>query len=158
MQTILFCVYQPQTLNRRAQNMLDEITNWCSVWRVQLNPNKTQIILFKHPNNSQKRSQKSDEINLTLLGKRLELQDEVCYLGVTFTRTLNWQTDLDTYQPGPKWLTSVRGRVKAPSPFAEAGWIRPKNLQPGWHVLLRRVIPGPMGRYLKRLDGMAGGN
>ncbi|KAG5866836.1 hypothetical protein JTB14_016566 [Gonioctena quinquepunctata] len=84
-----------QTLNRRAQNMLDEFTNWCSVWRIQLNPNKTQTILFKHPNNSQKPSQQSDEINLTLLGERLELQDEVCYLGVTFTRALNWQTDLD---------------------------------------------------------------
>ncbi|KAG5872933.1 RNA-directed DNA polymerase from mobile element jockey, partial [Gonioctena quinquepunctata] len=94
-----------QTLNRRAQNMLGEFTNWCSMWRVQLNPNKTQTILFKHPNNSQKRTQKSDEINLTLLGKRLELQDEVCYLGVTFTRTLNWQTDLD------KTLIKVRQRA-----------------------------------------------
>ncbi|KAG5864277.1 hypothetical protein JTB14_021252 [Gonioctena quinquepunctata] len=91
-----------QILNRRAQNMLDEFTNWCSMWRVQLNPNKAQTILFKHPNNSQKPSQKSDEINLTLLGERLELQDEVCYLGVTLTRTLNWQTDLD------KTLTKAR--------------------------------------------------
>ncbi|KAG5880036.1 hypothetical protein JTB14_034844 [Gonioctena quinquepunctata] len=73
--------------------MLDEFTNWCSVWRVQLN--ETQTILFKHPNNSQKPSQKWDEINLTLLGERLELKGEVCYLGVAFTRTLNWQTDLD---------------------------------------------------------------
>ncbi|KAG5860969.1 hypothetical protein JTB14_023886 [Gonioctena quinquepunctata] len=72
------------------------------VWRFPLNPNETQTILFKHPNNSQKPFLKSDEINLTLLGKRLELQDEICYLGVTFTRTLNWQTDLN------KTLTRVR--------------------------------------------------
>ncbi|KAG5895013.1 hypothetical protein JTB14_002437 [Gonioctena quinquepunctata] len=65
------------------------------MWRVKLNPNKTQTILFKHPKNSRKPSQKSAEINLTLLGESLEMQDEVCYLGVMLTRTLNWQTDLD---------------------------------------------------------------
>ncbi|KAG5863106.1 hypothetical protein JTB14_014926 [Gonioctena quinquepunctata] len=94
-----------EILNRRAQNMLDEFSNWCNIWRVRLNPNKTQTILFKHPNNSQKPSLKSNEINLTLLGERLELQDEVSYLGVTFTRTLNWQTDLN------KTLTRVRQRA-----------------------------------------------
>ncbi|KAG5866651.1 hypothetical protein JTB14_008316 [Gonioctena quinquepunctata] len=104
--TVLY-VSAPNTtiLNRRAQNMLDEFSNWCNIWRVRLNPNKTQTILFKHPNNSQKPSLKSNEINLTLSGERLELQDEVSYLGVTFTRTLNWQTDLN------KTLTRVRQRA-----------------------------------------------
>ncbi|KAG5860712.1 hypothetical protein JTB14_003321 [Gonioctena quinquepunctata] len=92
---ISYTATNTEILNRRAQNMLDDFSNWCSVWRVPLNPNETQTILFKHPNNSQKPFLKSDEINLTLLGKRLELQDEICYLGVTFTRTLNWQTDLN---------------------------------------------------------------
>ncbi|KAG5872646.1 hypothetical protein JTB14_028059 [Gonioctena quinquepunctata] len=94
--TVLY-VSAPNTeiLNRRAQNMLDEFSNWCGIWRVQLNLSKTQTIPFKHPNNSQNPSLKPDELNLTLLGERLELQDKVRYLGVTFTRTLNWQTDLD---------------------------------------------------------------
>ncbi|KAG5862431.1 hypothetical protein JTB14_009993 [Gonioctena quinquepunctata] len=91
-----------QILNRRVQNMLDEFTNCCSVWRVQLNPNKTQTMLFKHPNNSQKPSSKSDEINLTLLGERLELQDKVCYLGVAYSQLAN---NLD------KTLMKVRQRA-----------------------------------------------
>ncbi|KAG5883788.1 hypothetical protein JTB14_036665 [Gonioctena quinquepunctata] len=104
--TVLY-VSVPNTtiLNRRAQNMLHEFSNWCNIWRVRLNPNKTQTILFKHPNNSQKPSLKSNEINLTLSGERLELQDEVSYLGVTFTRTLNWQTNLN------KTLIRVRQRA-----------------------------------------------
>ncbi|KAG5863105.1 hypothetical protein JTB14_014925 [Gonioctena quinquepunctata] len=85
--------------------MLDEFSNWCNVWRVQLNPTKTQTILFKHPNHSQKPSQRPEELNLTLLEERLVLQDEACYLGVTFTRTLNWQPDLD------KTLNKVRKRA-----------------------------------------------
>ncbi|KAG5876364.1 hypothetical protein JTB14_024967 [Gonioctena quinquepunctata] len=86
--------------------MLDELSNWCNVWRVQLNPTKTQTVLFKHPNLSHKPSLRSEEMNLTLLGERDSfLQDEPCYLGVTFTRTLNWQPDLD------KTLDKVRKRA-----------------------------------------------
>ncbi|KAG5865645.1 hypothetical protein JTB14_034622 [Gonioctena quinquepunctata] len=115
--------------------MLDEFTNWCSVWRVQLNPNKTQTILFKHPNNSQKPSQKSNEINLTLLGERLELQDEVCYLGVTFTRTLNWQTDLD------KTLIKVRQRASIlRSLGGHFGRCHPETLLHTYKTFIRPIL------------------
>ncbi|KAG5879766.1 hypothetical protein JTB14_028697 [Gonioctena quinquepunctata] len=50
-------------------------------------------------------SQRPEELNLTLLEERLVLHDEACYLGVTFTRTLNWQPDLD------KTLDKVRKRA-----------------------------------------------
>ncbi|KAG5863102.1 hypothetical protein JTB14_014922 [Gonioctena quinquepunctata] len=66
----------------------------------------------KNPNNPiqtpkpiTKTTQRPEELNLMLLEERLVLQDEACYLGVTFTRTLNWQPDLD------KTLNKVRKRA-----------------------------------------------
>ncbi len=101
-------------LNIRTQNLLNRYSHWCSRWRVSLNPQKTQFIVFKHPN-SKRTSQNPQLVNVNLLGVRLAQQTEVDYLGVRFSRTLNWSSDvqrtLDKMRKRASLLGALCGRI-----------------------------------------------
>ncbi|XP_072398336.1 uncharacterized protein [Diabrotica undecimpunctata] len=61
---------------------------WCNKSRVTINPFKTQAILFKSPYCQDVRGR------ISLLGEDLIFRTSVLYLGVRFTRTLNWKADV----------------------------------------------------------------
>ncbi|XP_072394921.1 uncharacterized protein [Diabrotica undecimpunctata] len=83
-------------------------------WRVTINPPKTQTILFKTSNcrDAQGRTQ-------TLLGEDLIFTNSVSYLGVRFTRTLNWKTgvqeSLDRMRKRFNLLKVLTGKISGTS-------------------------------------------
>lgn len=65
----------------------------CSRWKVSLNPKRTQITIFKHPN-SQKATKLHQKVNVNLLGVKLAKQTEVDYLRISLSHALNWSLDV----------------------------------------------------------------
>ncbi|KAK9881280.1 hypothetical protein WA026_015402 [Henosepilachna vigintioctopunctata] len=81
--------------SRNMQRLLDVFSTWASNWRVTPNPSKTQTILFHHFNYTSSPKFQSDDVRLTLWGENLRLQDEITYLGVTFSKFNSWKSDLE---------------------------------------------------------------
>lgn len=71
------------------QTQIDLLQDWTNLWLVKANPEKSQLILFKH-SSSRKKRLISDDINIKMQGSRVPLLTNVKYLGVTLNRHLNW--------------------------------------------------------------------
>ena len=72
---------------KRIQKHLDLITTWSRIWRILINPNKTQAIIFK---NTDRLKHSSDTCNLFLDNVRLDIHNSVKYLGVILDKKLSF--------------------------------------------------------------------
>lgn len=76
------------------QNTINEITQWTNQSRLQINPDKSQLIHFSkkftHPNND--RPEDQIKINHQII----KWQNTVKYLGITFDSKLTWRPHLKT--------------------------------------------------------------
>lgn len=113
--------------------MLNRYMEWCNRWRVTLNPLKTQTILFRHPNLNHARFH-PEHVRLRLWGERLELLNQVTYLGVRFTHTLNWEADvqwtIDRMRQRASLLSALCGRF---------GRCHPKTLIHTYKTFIRPI-------------------
>jgi len=72
-----------KTTGLRLQRALKDVELWCSIWRIKVNPAKTQLVCFT-------RSKKL--IELKLFGKTIKEQSEMTLLGITFDKDLYYKT------------------------------------------------------------------
>ena len=63
----------------KFQNLLNSFANYCNQWRLQINLNKTKIMIFGG-------NSRSNNLFFTLNGKPIESVKEFKYLGVLFTQ------------------------------------------------------------------------
>lgn len=69
----------------KLQNHLDKLSEWFSKWRIQINPDKSQAIIFtNHP------IKHSPSSVLTLNNHNISWNNSVKYLGVTLDKKLNF--------------------------------------------------------------------
>ncbi|KAK9876130.1 hypothetical protein WA026_011247 [Henosepilachna vigintioctopunctata] len=121
--------------SRIMQRQLDAYSAWAVKWRITPNPNKTQSILFHHFNYSISPKFSKNDVHLSLWGENLRLQDEIIYLGVTFSKYNSWNVDL------AKTLKKVRNRANLL--YALRGRIRgcdPRTLLNTYKAYIRPVI------------------
>ncbi|UYV78735.1 hypothetical protein LAZ67_16002604 [Cordylochernes scorpioides] len=76
----------PDILISRLQNYLEIICNWCDKWKLNLNPKKSQAIIFP-PQNSFKFTPRT---NLIIYSSPINWTQQVKYLGVTFDSKLKF--------------------------------------------------------------------
>ncbi|UYV69322.1 hypothetical protein LAZ67_6003243 [Cordylochernes scorpioides] len=76
----------PDILISRLQNYLDIICNWCDKWKLNLNPKKSQAIIFP-PRDSFKFTPRT---NLIIYSSPINWTQQVKYLGVTFDSKLKF--------------------------------------------------------------------
>ena len=73
-----------------AANLLQQdllkFPTWCAKWRIKLNPEKTEAIIF-----SRSLLTRKAELNLTLYGETLKIYPRVKFLGITFDSKLTFQ-------------------------------------------------------------------
>ena len=79
------------SLNRHVaakllQQDLLKLAIWCAKWRIQLNPDKTKVIIFSRSILARK-----TELNLKLYGETLKAYPQVKFLGITFDSQLNFK-------------------------------------------------------------------
>lgn len=124
-----------ETASHLISTQLSRFCAWANRWRVTLNPNKTQAILFRHPQNSRHPRQGADRVILTIANERIPLQDDIVYLGIKFHRTLNWSKDiqdcLNKLRNRANLIGALRGRVRG---------CHPLTLQHTYKTFIRPVI------------------
>ena len=59
---------------------------WCAKWRIKLNPEKTEVIIF-----SRSMLARKAELNLKLYGETLKIYPQVKFLGIIFDSKLTFQ-------------------------------------------------------------------
>ena len=69
------------------QNCLNGLKSYCDKWKLQINAEKTKVIIFA------KRKVNPHNLNFKIGDKNVEIVDEFCYLGVTFTHTGNFSAN-----------------------------------------------------------------
>ena len=69
------------TSKEDLQCMLDALKEYCKRWRMFVNTDKTQIVVFNHPKG---KSWSSQAINICYNGIRLEVVESFKYLGLMF--------------------------------------------------------------------------
>ena len=75
-------------LEIRISKALSELEAWCSKWRIKLNANKTQLIVFK-------KRKKTRPLKLKLFGVDLVESDEAKLLGVTLTKSPDFKRHIE---------------------------------------------------------------
>ncbi|CAL4160573.1 unnamed protein product, partial [Meganyctiphanes norvegica] len=89
------------------QRCLNGLKDYCDKWKLQINADKTKIIIFS------KRKVDPQNINLTIGDTNLEIVDEFTYLGVTFTHTGNFNKNLQALQEkGNRAIFSIIKRLE----------------------------------------------
>jgi ribonuclease HI len=79
----------PDTLSDIMQTACNDVERWCEEQNLSVNPKKTNFIIFT-------RKRKLEGLrNPILFGERLELVDQVKYLGVILDTKLTWNNHLD---------------------------------------------------------------
>lgn len=80
---------KPKAAVNKAQKALKAIEKWSFDFGFQINPSKTQVILFRK---GYAQANITDELpKLMLCGQRLEFQKSVTLLGATLDQYLNWK-------------------------------------------------------------------
>ena len=70
-----------QTLQLRCKYSLIIFSEYCSLWKLNVNSSKTKVVIFaggRFPTNN---------FNLTFDGNNFEIVSDIVYLGVNFSRT-----------------------------------------------------------------------
>ena len=75
----------PQKAAALLQTALLELADWCGKWKIRLNPDKTQIILF-----TKRRVKPTHLPTITLAGTPLAWSSSVKFLGIYFDKRLTW--------------------------------------------------------------------
>lgn len=96
------------------------LENWMSTWHVQLNPTKTQTMLFKHLRVTRKACQSSRNFDLSFWASTLTLQDDITHLKIRFYKTLSFilhmKLTLHRVRVRARVLFFLRGRILGYSP------------------------------------------
>ena len=72
----------------RIHKTLSALEKWCSKWRIKLNAKKTQLNVLK------KNGRQHKKIKLLLFGEEIDHVEEAALLGVTITKTFNFQSHI----------------------------------------------------------------
>ena len=77
-----------KNLKRCLQSSVDEFHHWCNVWKLEIQPIKTQLIYFSpHPKKKYKH-----QVEINVGNTIIKPQVSARYLGVIFDHKLNWRT------------------------------------------------------------------
>lgn len=118
-----------QNTIKAIQRCLNNLEFWCKLWRITLNPEKTQTILFT-------KRRPIVRTNLFLLGTRLPWKNLIIYLGVRMDKRLTW------HQHTNHILATVRQRAHKLFPMMNS-----KTLPQHLKLLLYRAYILPIMIY-----------
>ena len=80
----------PKKINKLINQDLTTLCKWLRANKISLNAAKTEIIIFRRKN-----TQVLKKLNFCLSGQKIEVTDQVKYLGILLNNTLTWVTHLN---------------------------------------------------------------
>jgi hypothetical protein len=78
-----------RTVSEVLQTPLHTVQQWCERTKLSINPNKTVVIPFTRRRNFEGLKEP------VLFGEKIQLSNEVKYLGITLDKGLTWKKQLD---------------------------------------------------------------
>ncbi|KAG7473121.1 hypothetical protein JOB18_002640 [Solea senegalensis] len=84
---------RPNLAAKKLQTCITEIETWTNMWRIKLNPVKTQCILFTKNSHLQLNS-----IDLSLNNYKITISKEATFLGVTFQNNMTWTKHINNLE------------------------------------------------------------
>jgi len=109
----------PFLVIRRLQEAADAMEDWFARWRIKINSEKSQAILFSQRPTPQNRP------NITMFGSDIPWSNEVNYLGITFDTRLTWRAHItNTRAKATKGLGALSPLIKSHSPLSLENKIR----------------------------------
>ena len=79
-----------KNLNKLVKHDMKQLNNWLSAYKISLNVEKTELVIFKNPTKVL-----YDEMKIKLTGKRLYPSKSVKYLGVRIDKFLHWHDQVN---------------------------------------------------------------
>ena len=104
---LLIIMYADDTVlfassKENLQKCLNGLKQYCDKWKLQINTDKTKIIIFSKQKNN------IENINFTIGDENIEIVKEFKYLGVTFTHNGNFNKNLiDLKEQGNRAMFSI---------------------------------------------------
>ena len=84
------------------QNCLDGLNQYCDKWKLQINAEKTKVLIFSN------RIFNRDDIGFTIGGKNIEIVNKFKYLGVTISHNGSFNANIaDLEEKGNRALFSL---------------------------------------------------
>ncbi|KAG7517000.1 hypothetical protein JOB18_046781 [Solea senegalensis] len=84
---------RPNLAAKKLQTCITEIETWTNMWRIKLNPVKTQCILFTKNSHLQ-----PNNIDLSLNNHKITISKEATFLGVTFQNNMTWTKHINNLE------------------------------------------------------------
>lgn len=130
--------YSTRTASRILQQQINRLENWFKKWRILPNPNKTQLILFRHRHLSRRSTQQIKSIKIKVWNLRIHLCNTATYLGIIFNKTLNWTSTLrhviTTARKRFNLLIRLRGKLRG---------CHPRTLLHTYKTFIRPILDYP---------------
>ena len=115
-------------VKNKAQQYVNELGQWCKLWRSTLAPKKCNYIFFS-------RSNKNFEINLKLNGESIPKCRHVKYLGITLDERLNFNEQITNLR------VACRDRISSLKIISHKSWcLTKKTLQKVYRSIVRSKV------------------
>ena len=122
---------QDRNTNRiqiRLQAALKDLEAWCSIWRIKLNPTKTQVTLFT-------KKRRNNKLKLKLFGQDIEETNNPTLLGITVDKTLTYKHHISNI------TQKANGRINLLRMLRGTNWgASPKTLLHLYKSFIRPVL------------------
>ena len=99
------------TLRDRMQRAVDKAAEWAKINRIELNPKKSEVILF-----TRNQAEKDKDLKIVIDGKKVEMKKEILFLGIHIDQNLCFKGQVE--KVGKK----VRERTKVLRAIAGKEW------------------------------------
>jgi hypothetical protein len=133
-------------LKKQMNYDLKKLYNWLIANKISLNKDKTEVLLFRHPN-----KRINYNLKLKLNGKQRKFSNSVKYLGVHLDSHLNWSYHVDALAPK---LTRASGMLAKIRHYVSEDTLR--NIYFGiFHSLMTYAAPvwgQDQNKHIKRIS------
>ena len=104
---LLYTNISLKQLKKHMNKDLHNLYNWLIANKISLNKDKTEVLLFRHPNKTI-----NYNLKLKLNGKILKFSNSVKYLGVHLDPFLNWSYHVDSLAPKLTRASGMLAKVR----------------------------------------------
>jgi hypothetical protein len=83
-----------QQINTHLTEAIRRFTDWCTRWKLTINPHKTQAIIFIPPRKRSRVHRNPRNLSISVHNTLIQPSKTVTYLGITFDHHLTWRPHL----------------------------------------------------------------
>ena len=108
----------------KLQRSLDKMNEWCKLWKINLNADKTKLMVFTR--------ERKEQVKITLDGETIEPTDDTQFLGATVQSDMRWNKHISEIETR---MSQRIGKLR----LMRAKGVRPQILLFLYKTMIRRI-------------------